>query len=157
MATPEILTASDIPHQLFEVLSNPQTMNPVVPDLGSLVKPPNAPDELWAVPEYRPDYIQEFPHPPYLVRMYCSGNDQKGNLKNHLARVEVVAWRWKPQEETGYGYGLWVPDDSLSLPLTGWIPPSQTPESYQFGANNVKVRPDGGHGCCPTCAQGRLR
>lgn len=151
MTKVEVFKENILPPDLWEVLSDPQKMNPELPDLISLTKPSELPDFLWNIPHLRPEAIEDFPHPPSLDRIFCSGNNEIGNQKNHLAQVVVQTWTWHPKEETGYGYGLWR--SNPHIPISAWLPPSQIPNSYRFGNNIVDVRLTNSHGCCSQCEQ----
>lgn len=60
-------------------------------------------------------------------------------------------WKWRPIEETGYGYGIWASDDELCIPISDWMNPQKLPTQCRFGNNIIKVRNEDNHGICPEC------
>lgn len=121
------------------------------PNLSALLqtKPIGLPDDIWIrlkTDSLKAEFVENYPHPPVVGTYACAGNEKRGNPKNHVFQVVGLEYYW---DKTSYEWGLW---QARQHNLTGWIEPSQVPQSIEFLGNQMSVvfNPNA-HGVCPKC------
>lgn len=117
-------------------------------DRSAYPKPVGVPDYVWDIVDHA-ELLEQWPHPPQIIAHPYSGNTQLGNEKSHKWQISVRSWHWISADETGYGWGNWVPDDGI--PLSDWLSPNQIGPSINYEGQTLPIIKEDSHGCCPEC------
>lgn len=143
----------NIPKELWMTLTDPVAMNPLIPeDISKLGIPIGFDEDTWKelVPSgYEHKFLKEYPHPPVVWSVKCSGNDELGSPNGHSVQLILVSQEWLPSGESGREFGIWKENEEI--PLTRWIPSNQALEVLTFGGNPVPVLESDTDSACDNC------
>lgn len=141
----------NIPPEIWEMLIDPEIMNPLVPTVTRNDLPVTiSVEEQKLIKDFELcDFIEAYPHPPLVKIILCSGPlvGIEGNLPNHAGELVLMTFKW--DNRPNVGFGRWV--KNLEIVLLDYIAVKELPSEVYFQDVSCEVTVSSSTGICQEC------